>query len=293
MLRRARDRSLRRLASLALALLAVAGCTAAGPDPASPPAAWSPRTPTTATPAPAASARPTSASPSTSRPARSWTMVGLGDSVMAGTACDCAGVVDAYAALLRQGDPGLTVRTRNLGIGGATSGDLQEALADDPDTRAAVASADVVVVTSGANDLAERLDPAEDAACDAGCLAGVLEETRAHLTGALGEIRDLRDGRPTTVLVTGYWNDFEDGDAGLQEYGHAGLLWARNATASSNAAIRDAAAAAGATYVDLVVPFLGADGGQDPTPLLAQDGDHPNRDGVAVMAAALAAAYRG
>ena len=46
---------------------------------------------------------------------------------------------------------------------------------------------------------------------------------------------------------------------------------------------------AGMTYVDLVKPFRGPSGDSDPTPLLADDGDHPNAAGVDAIADALAA----
>jgi hypothetical protein len=61
-------------------------------------------------------------------------------------------------------------------------------------------------------------------------------------------------------------------------------------TAEVNRRVSAAAAAHGATYVDLVTPFRGPDGSKDATPLLAPDGDHPDAAGHAVIAEALAAA---
>lgn len=53
--------------------------------------------------------------------------------------------------------------------------------------------------------------------------------------------------------------------------------------------IERSAVGAGMTYVDLVKPFRGPSGDGDPTPLLADDGDHPNAAGVDAIADALAA----
>ena len=47
------------------------------------------------------------------------------------------------------------------------------------------------------------------------------------------------------------------------------------------------AAHAGATYVDLRPTFRGPDGTSDPTPLLTDDGEHPNQAGHDAITAAI------
>ncbi len=59
----------------------------------------------------------------------------------------------------------------------------------------------------------------------------------------------------------------------------------------ANDGLRAAAAAGGATYVDLDATFTTAAGaGNDRTSLLAADGDHPNAAGHRLIADALVAA---
>jgi lysophospholipase L1-like esterase len=61
-------------------------------------------------------------------------------------------------------------------------------------------------------------------------------------------------------------------------------------TRETNREIQAASVAVGATYVDLYQPFRGASGSDDPTALLADDGDHPDARGHQVIADALLAA---
>jgi lysophospholipase L1-like esterase len=88
------------------------------------------------------------------------------------------------------------------------------------------------------------------------------------------------------VLVTDYWNVFRDGQVALDSDGAAERDWSVRVTNAANAAICKAARIQGATCVDLVAPFKGS-GDRDPTPLLADDGDHPNAAGMKVIVAAL------
>jgi lysophospholipase L1-like esterase len=107
------------------------------------------------------------------------------------------------------------------------------------------------------------------------------------LTQLIGTIRGLQrsDG---VVVATGYWNVFLDGVVGRRrgtDYVQASDTFTR----AVNGVIADAAGRAGARYMDLYQPFKG-DGSTDPTPLLAEDGDHPNRAGHRVIADAVLAA---
>jgi len=87
------------------------------------------------------------------------------------------------------------------------------------------------------------------------------------------------------VVVLGYWNVVLDGRVGATEYGPDEARAAADATTRVNDALRDAAAATGATYVPTLAAFHGDDGTLDPTRLLAADGDHPNAAGHAAIAA--------
>lgn len=213
-------------------------------------------------------------------------VVGLGDSVTAGTACGCTTFVDLYAAGLaeRQRRP---VRAVNLGKPGLSSVGLAQQLGATP-ARSQLAHADTVVVTIGANDLVPLVRTWQEGGCPQTCVAPAVSVMRGHLGNALAVLRtDLPpDAR---VLVTTYWNVFEDGDVADREYGDGFAGWSDAVTRSANAAICAAAAGADDRCVDLYDPFEGA-GDRNPTALLADDGDHPNAAGHRLIAATLLAA---
>ena len=89
------------------------------------------------------------------------------------------------------------------------------------------------------------------------------------------------------VPVVGYWNIAQDGSVGRAAYGVEGMAKADRATTLANSALLAAATAAGALYVPTFAAFRGVLGDQDATPLLADDGDHPNAAGHARIAEAL------
>jgi lysophospholipase L1-like esterase len=144
-------------------------------------------------------------------------------------------------------------------------------------------------VTIGANDFQDHHDEVVERTCgtSAGpdCVSDELDSMRSRLSRALTEIRTLRGDRPTTVLVTGYWNVFEDGAVARRASGEAGLQASLTLTRRVNATIRGVAASAGAQYVDLFEPFQRR--GRDITSLMAADGDHPDAAGHALIARVL------
>lgn len=230
---------------------------------------------------------PTAGSPvSAGHRASQWKVTALGDSVTAGTACDCVPFVDVYAKLTERAT-GTRVTSRNLGVPGQTAPELVASLASDADVANAVAKSDIVLVTTGANDLSGDLDKWTAGGCPISCFQQQMPGIQADVAAIVARIRALRAGRPTEILVTNYWNVFRDGDvaAGLgADYG----VISHDATRLANAAICGGARSAGASCVDLYAPFKG-DGSTNPTALLADDGDHPDAAGHRVIAKALAA----
>ena len=225
----------------------------------------------------------TAAPTTTTPPPSPVRVVGLGDSVTAGTACGCTPFVTTYAAMLAQGT-GRAATSANLGRAGLTTTGLASQLAS-PSTRVQLAHASVVVVTIGANDLGPLVSRWSRSGCDATCIADGTAQLGPRLTSTLTL---LRDAVPSSahVLVTTYWNVFEDGDVADREFGPGFAAWSDAVTRAANARIDAAARAVGAHQVDLYTPFEGS-GDRNATALLADDGDHPNAAGHRLIAQAL------
>jgi lysophospholipase L1-like esterase len=214
-------------------------------------------------------------------------VVGLGDSVVSGSRCDCEPFVGRYAELL-QSQTGTGVQSTNEGRPGLTAGQLADLLHPGTPVADEVARADVVLVTVGANDLQPALDAWQAGGCAASCQAEQVSAMRSNLRLALGRLAALTAPRRPEVLVTTYWNVFADGQVARRASGEAYLAWSDAITRAANTAICATAHQVGDRCVDLYRPFKD-DGTTDPTPLLADDGDHPDAKGHDVIAHALAA----
>jgi lysophospholipase L1-like esterase len=214
-------------------------------------------------------------------------VVAFGDSVPAGTACACSSFPHEYADMLSR-RTGARVAVDNESVSGLDTAGMLAQLRQ-PGVVAAVRRADVFLVTIGANDFSDHHDRVVEGSCAVGtaddCVSDEMATMRAHLATALAEIRTLRAGRPTTVLVTGYWNVFEDGQVAQQASGTTGLQASIQLTRRVNDAISSVSGSAGARYVDLFEPFQRR--GVDIDSLLAPDGDHPDAAGHRLIAAAL------
>jgi lysophospholipase L1-like esterase len=247
-----------------------------------------------ATPVPSSSATATPAPASTSPPAPSrLRVVALGDSVTAGSNCGCTPFPELYGRALGAREQ-IPVSVTNAGVPGETSSDLLHDLGGVAPLDRSVSAAGVVLVTIGANDFTGQYAAVTGGQCDAegdqlACVRPQLSQLGATVTAVLRRVEELRGGRPTTVLVTGYWNVFEDGDVASRKFSAAGLAATDRLTLAANAAIEAAADRTSDDYVDLYAPFKGEQAERDPTPLLADDGDHPDAAGHRVIADALLA----
>ncbi len=211
-------------------------------------------------------------------------VVGLGDSVMAGDNCGCRGIPARYAERLATARE-TGVDWQNLGEEGITSDDLVSILTDEAAVRAAVARADVVLLTIGANDMYALPD---SWACNQQCIDKAASATGGRIAQILSLIRQLRAHQPTRVLVTTYWNVFTDGAVARSSETESELQWDRRVTEATNSAIC-ASLDQRSTCVDLDTPFHDTPTG-DPSRYLADDGDHPNADGVELIVTRLLAA---
>ncbi|WP_245665986.1 SGNH/GDSL hydrolase family protein [Actinoplanes subtropicus] len=198
------------------------------------------------------------------------TVVTLGDSVAAGAECDC----DPFPALYTKDQHAIDV---NLAESGATAADVRAQL---PTDNGALSQAAEVLIMIGANDVADTID---DPTTYAAAASGVQTDVTAT-------IADIEKAHSVPVIVLGYWNVVQDGRVGQKSYGPDGVRAATEATNMINNALAAAASTnAEAEYISTEPAFHGDDGNQDPTDLLASDGDHPNAAGQAAIAALLPA----
>jgi lysophospholipase L1-like esterase len=219
-------------------------------------------------------------------------VVALGDSVTSGAACGCSAFPAVYGGLLGR-RTGSRVAVDNRGVSGLDSagllGQLDQA---DSATARAVAGADIVLLTIGANDFGDHHEEVTEGSCaraaGGDCVSGELDQLSGNLNRILTRIRALRQARATTVLVTGYWNVFEDGEVARQAFPPAGVGATVELTRRVNAVVASVSASHGAAYVDLYGPFEKR--GVNVTRLLAADGDHPNAAGHLLIAQVLAQA---
>jgi lysophospholipase L1-like esterase len=216
-----------------------------------------------------------SAPPSPPPAAGARTIVTLGDSVPAGTGCDCDPFPDLYAGLLAP-----PARSIDDARPGYTSADVRGQVAG-AEVRTALAGATVVLIMAGANDLAGVFDGSRAEPDYRDAAAGV----RRNVGAVVAAVREL-DPAVAVVLVLGYWNVVKGGAVGLATYGVDGERSAVTATRYVNEALRQAADDSGARYLPTAPAFP-----DDPTALLSPDGDHPNAAGHEAIAAALFAAW--
>ena len=195
-------------------------------------------------------------------------VVTFGDSVPAGTACGCTPFPELYAQRIGAGSD-------NLAQPGFTSLDVRRQLGTRQ-AEAAVRTASVVLVMAGANDLAAAFDTGD------GSYPGPASQVERNVSAVVADVHTLSPA--AAVVIFGYWNVVEDGDVGRSDYGDDGVAEAAAATKLCNEALRRAAR--GALYLDTTTALKGDSGEQDPTDLLAADGDHPNAAGHRAIAAA-------
>lgn len=225
-------------------------------------------------------------STSTAASPRYHQVVGLGDSVPAGSGCNCDGFVSGVAQQLSTPDHRVTAV--NLAVSGSTSSDLLEALTGEDDAPV-IAASDLVLVEIGANDISFAKLTDDSCLGSVDCWQDDLSTLDSNMRRILTTLKQLRQtGSPATIAVLGYWNVGESGDVGAAE----GSVYVRNARALTdavNAVLERDARAAGAVWVDTYAAF-GPD--DSTTGLLAQDGDHPNAKGHDLLATTVVSALR-
>jgi lysophospholipase L1-like esterase len=205
----------------------------------------------------------------------------LGDSVPAGADCHCRNFVSDYGDLLtnRVHHP---VAVTNLARGGADTADVLAQL-HQPAVQHAVREATTVMLMVGATDFDHPFQRVRAGAKKTIEYRAAAGRVQRNVEATIRQIRALHPG-PMTVVVLGYWNVVKDGTVGWRTYGAAGERAAKSATGWANGALRAAARSEHATYLSTYAAFKGAHGREDPTALLAADGNHPNAAGHWVLA---------
>jgi lysophospholipase L1-like esterase len=95
------------------------------------------------------------------------------------------------------------------------------------------------------------------------------------------------------VVVLDYWAAMEDGAVAAKDYDAPTMAASIASTTSVNDALAVAAKATGALYLSTYTAFKGPNGANDPTALLAADGDHPDAAGHQLIARTIYAALPG
>ncbi|CAN5527782.1 hypothetical protein BH10ACT6_BH10ACT6_02350 [soil metagenome] len=265
---RLRSRAIRLLSAAVALGLALAGCSATA-------------------------ARP----PSTAAPTQSdeWYVVGLGDSIPDGGR-DCAGDCRTYPVLV--GDQLATVTGRSVHVDndasneGVVSSQTLESVTSDKAVRAAIREADVVVLTTGNNDLND---------CSywgtlKSCTDALMPDIEDNIGKILTAVTKLRDGKPTAIRVTNLYNTWVDIPTAADDWSVPAAdvskfepLYGAELRALGDG-ICKVATAHGAVCVDILTAFNGPAGDQPAGPLLMGDGIHPSAAGHQKIAELIAAA---
>jgi len=207
----------------------------------------------------------------------------MGDSLAAGALAQ-EGYVPRYATYVNT-DTGSKVTTLNMGIPGWHSGDLLNALQNDPIFRNQVSGAELVTWDIGGNDLANAHDSFVQKTCggldNQDCLRAAVSTFEPNWDAIVVELLKLRNPSRTILRTMDIYNPYVASDmkAGIfntiEPY-----LDEVNGHIHSNAQANNIPVAAVHTA------FNGADGTQDPGTLglIAADGFHPNDAGHKVIA---------
>lgn len=225
--------------------------------------------------------------------AASVSLVGLGDSLPGALGCGepCQSYVVSYGEDASKA-LGEQVAVTNLATNDSLeSGQLLYRVREDQAHRDALAKADLVTLTIGFNDWQG------DCYFYGGgvCLAAASQTVEANLGEILSEIAAIRDGQPTAIRVTTYYNmnignpnspsdwKYVPADEAAFQAMFAGAL------ADFNAMICRVAEAGNAVCVDLVPAFNGPNRDQDAKDLLISDHLHPSEAGHLLIADTIAA----
>ena len=231
----------------------------------------------------------TTPSATTSTPASTaWQMVGLGDSFTATQDSTGHTYLDLFQQSL-EAHVDRDVEFTDLSDDANTSARLLDDLRHDDALRAAVADAEIILISVGGND-SDPFGVYPKGTCTpqqrlADCLNAYAPPFADNYESILAEVDALRQGEPTALRVTSADNPF----VGWTEAPDAtfGVRFYRQVAEAETRAACAAATRHGGRCVDYLHVFGGPDGTEDPGHYLAQDHAHPGDAGIAAIAGLL------
>ena len=272
----------RSVLAIALVAAAASGC-GRGSSTASDPKSTTPTSvaASTSSSSSSGSMTPATSAGTTTTTAPGPVVVGLGNSVPSGSACSCVNFVSAYAAMVTAGKKAKAT-VDNDAVSGSTSADVVNQLTHGSTVQAHVRAATTVLIMTGANDFNDAFDAVSLGAPAATTFSPVATAVQDNVTAVVQRIQALN--RNAHVVVLDYWAAMEDGAVAARDYDPPTMAASVASTNYVNDALAVAARATGALYVSTYTAFKGPAGTNDPTGLLAADGDHPNAAGHQLIA---------